>query len=306
MQNEIKKVIVCIPAFNEETTLASILDKISLSYPPERTRAKGFRVEILVVNDGSTDRTETIAASKNVMVISHSKNLGLGAATRTGLETAYEMGADIAVKFDADFQHVSEDIEKVLMPILENQADICWGSRFKGTIHYNMPFIRYTGNQFFTWLMNKLTNYDISDGQTGIFACARKYLAIFEIYGDYNSNQQLLLDANYKHMRYAEVPVDFYERGGGKSFVNLSYPFRVIPNILRVIVYANPLKVFGGVGLLMMGAALCIVALWYLEQWTGLGIPFFPPRNSSLTLFLSGLQTCFFGVLCDLILKKRR
>ena len=302
-----KKVVVFIPALNEEETIASVIDKVYELYSKERTIHRGYIVEILVINDGSTDRTEEIVCSKGVKVISHPKNLGLGAATRTAMEVAYKDGADVAVKLDADYQHDPEDIAKVALPILENRADICWGSRFTGKVNYNMPLIRYVGNKFFTWLMNRLTDYDISDAQTGLMAYGKKYLAVFELHGNYNPPQQLLMDANYKHMRYAEVPVVFNKRSFGKSFVNLTYPFQVVPDIIRIIFFANPLKVFGVLGLIMIGLSLlmlvsCIVN--YLFQVKYLSFIFVP--NLALILFISGLQTLFFGILADLIIKKRK
>ncbi|MCP4373422.1 MAG: glycosyltransferase family 2 protein [Deltaproteobacteria bacterium] len=308
--DKLKKVMIFIPAFNEEASIVTVIDKVQELYPEERTRLKGYIIEILVVNDGSQDKTEEIVLSKNVALISHPKNLGLGAATRTGMETAYEMGADAAVKLDADFQHDPEDIEKVIIPLLENKADICWGSRFAGHIEYKMPFTRYVGNHFFTWLMNRLTDYDISDAQTGLMAYGRKYLAVFELHGNYNPPQQLLMDANYKHMRYAEVPVVFHERTKGESFVSLKYPFKVIPNMIRVMIFANPMKIFGCLGLLMILLSLSIVSFWtlgaLLDNPSLQHIPILSISNLALILFISGLQTLFFGILADLIVKKRK
>lgn len=302
--DNLKKVVVYIPAFNEEDNIELVIDKIRELYRLELTESKGYFVEIICVNDGSTDKTEAKAKAKGIRVISHNRNLGLGAASRTSLETAYEIGADVAVKFDADLQYDPSDIEKVIMPLLKGEADVCWGSRVKGKINYKMPFIRFTGNKFFTWLLNKLTCYSISDAQSGLKAFNRKYLTVFEIPGNYNSNQQLLIDANYKHMKYTEVPVAFYARTKGKSFVSLKYPFRVIPNIIRVIIYADPLKVFGYLGLSMVATSVLIVAIWVIGYYLNVEIKF--PRNIALLLFLSGVQIMFFGILADLIIKKRK
>ncbi len=304
--NDLKKVVIFIPALNEEDSIASVIDKVHELYARERTQTNGYFAEILVVNDGSTDKTEEIALSKQVAVVSHPKNLGLGAATRTAMETTYEMGADVAVKLDADFQHDPEDIERVILPILENKADICWGSRFAGQIHYKMPFIRYVGNHFFTWLMNKLTDYDISDAQTGLMAYGKKYLAVFELHGNYNPPQQLLMDANYKHMRYAEVPVVFNQRTTGTSFVSLKYPFYVLINIFRILVYANPLKTFGSIGILCIIASFLYFILYILTQRFGWPLSSLFVNSLSLALLIIGFQSFFFGILADLIVKKRK
>lgn len=310
VEEKLRKVTVFIPAFNEEESIASVIDKVRELYTKDITQSKGYFVEILVVNDGSTDKTEEIAKSRGVKIVSHLRNLGLGGAVRTALQTAYAMGTDIAVKIDADLQYDPADIEKVISPLLEDKADICWGSRFAGDITFKMPFIRYVGNKFFTWLLNILTDYKISDAQSGLKAFGRRYLAIFEIHGNYNSNQQILLDANFKHMRYAEVPITFIPRSSGESFVNLKYPFKVILNIIRVLVYANPLKVFGTIGITMIFFSLLQIFLWWIGNLIEYNIlekvPILGLKNLALLLFLAGVQTLFFGILADLIVKRRK
>ena len=101
-------------------------------------------------------------------------------------------------------------------------------------------------------------------------------------------------------MKYAEVPVVFNMRKEGESFVNLSYPFKVIPNVLRVITFSNPLKVFGIMGGKLVFFSILISILWL----TGVILVF--PDTTVVILFLSGLQTFFFGILADLIIKKRK
>ena len=301
----LKKVLVFIPAFNEEESIESVIQQVSNLFPEEKTRSKGFFIQLLIVNDGSTDQTEEIAKSKGIKVISHPRNLGLGAATRTGMANAFEAGADIAIKLDADLQHDPADIENVILPILENKADICWGSRITGEITYRMPMIRKYGNRFFTWLMNQLTCYTISDAQTGMMAFGRKYLSIFEIHGNYNPPQQLLIDAHSKFMRYMEVPVTFYPRKTGKSFISLKYPLIVVLNIIRVIIYANPLRVFSICGLTLIGFSVGYLLLSKATQSFGWDLSFLFLKSLGLVTMILGVQTIFFGILADLIIKKR-
>lgn len=304
--HNLKKIVIFIPAFNEEGSIASVIEAVRAMYPLEVTRPRGYYMEPLVVNDGSTDKTEAIVASKGIKLIAHAKNLGLGAATRTAMETAYEMGADVAVKLDADFQHDPADLEKVILPILEDKADICWGSRFTGKINYKMPLIRYVGNKFFTWLMNQLTDYVVTDAQTGLMAFGRKYLAIFEIHGNYNPPQQLLIDANSKYMRYAEAPSVFHPRTTGKSFVSLKYPFYVLANIFRILVYANPLKVFSTIGLVFIIFSIGYYILSQLAKIYSWDISLIFIPNLGLITIILGVQSLFFGILADLIIKKRK
>jgi glycosyltransferase involved in cell wall biosynthesis len=302
MSDTLKRVIVFIPAYNEEDKIVEVIQRIQQCY--RESEQKGFRVEILVVDDGSTDKTVERARDAGVsLIVSHPYNLGLGAATRTGMKTAYELGGDIALKMDADFQHDPADIEKVIQPILENRADIVFGSRFTGNITYKMPLHRKWGNLVFTWLMRKLTNWKITDAQTGLMVYARKYLADFNIVSDYNAPQQILIDAYNKHMRYMEVPVVFHPRTTGRSFVTYKYPFKVLPAIIRLLVLVNPLKVFIPVGSSLILGALLFFAIdgYFYLQDTNYKIH----DASIVTIFLSGIQIILFGLLADAISHKK-
>lgn len=304
--HDFKKVVIFIPCFNEEKTIGIAIDKVKKLYPLELTQQKGYYVELLVVNDGSTDRTEEIASSKGVKVVTHQWNMGLGGAVRTAMEAAYEMNADIAVKLDADLQHPPEDIEKVTIPVLNDKTDLCLGSRFAGKIHYKMPLIRRWGNRFFTWLTNRLTAYKISDAQTGLFACNRKYLSIFDVHGNYNVAQQLLVDAHNKHMRYYEVPVDFFARTTGNSFVSLRYPFHVLTNIFRILTFTNPLKVFSIIGISLIAFSFLYFAFSVIAEKLKWDISFIFVDKLSLAALIVGMQSLFFGVLADMIIHKRK
>lgn len=290
-------VVIMIPAHNEEQSIANVIKKIQEKYI---TQSKTYWVEIIVVDDGSSDNTAKIAKAAGVSkIISHIKNRGLGAATRIGLQRAYEMGADVAVKIDADFQHDPEDIDKIIQPILEDKADCVFGSRFKGGLKYTMPFHRAIGNRFFSFLVSKLTGLKITDAQTGLMAFSRRYLKKFEMISDYNETQQLIMDASGKHMRIIEIPVVFYRRQTGKSFISWRYPIKVLPTIIRFFCYANPLKIFLPLGTLLIvaGAALGIKIMLHGEG-------FFGDATISI-LIIGGIQTILFGMLADMIGTKR-
>jgi len=294
--------VVFIPAFNEEERIGEVIQ--TLRRISADTGAKGCRISIIVVDDGSTDRTVEVARKSGAhRIISHQRNRGLGAATRSGLEAALEMDADVAVKLDADFQHDPKDIEAVIQPILENRADIVYGSRFAGRIHYRMPLVRRLGNRFFTWLMRRLTGWPITDAQTGLMAYGRKYLDGFNMPGDYNPPHQTITDAFHRNLRYAEVPASFYPRTTGKSFVSLKYPFHAFLQLFRTLTLVCPLKVFVPLGLAscMIGASVgAVEVVLYLA---GLLVRF---HDATVAILISfGLQCLFFGLLADLVIKKR-
>ena len=294
-------VVVFIPAYNEENSIGEVIGKISKKYISNRER--DFILDILVVNDGSKDKTVEIAKKAGIRkIVSHLHNRGLGAATRTGMQTAYEMGADIAVKIDADMQNPPEDIEKIIRPILDDRADCVFGTRLTGGLQYKMPLYRDWGNKFFAWLVSKITGLKVTDATTGLMAFHKKYLKVFNIIKDYNETQQLIIDSWGKHMRVIEVPTDFHKREGGKSFIKMGfkYPANVLPTMLRMYIHFKPLRFFLTIGLfcLVLGIATAIHILLKEETFFG---------DATITiLVIVGFQIIFFGLLADQISYRRK
>jgi len=299
----LKKIIVVVPAHNEAEKIADTISELLAVRPA--IEALGYDFSVYLVNDGSRDDTADRAKEAGAhRIIHHISNQGLGAAVRTGLIAARAEQADIVIKFDADLQHDPKDIETLIQPILKDAADVVYGSRFEN-IAYKMPWIRRMGNSFFTCLMRWLTGWDLKDSQPGIFAVSSTYLQDFYLPGDYNYTQQILLDAYHKGMRFTHVPVTFRKRSTGDSFVSLRYPFRVLPQLIQVLVGVKPLRIFGpiGLGFLLVGA---ITFAFNVSNWffggTGKVVE---NVNAVLGFSLFGLQTLFFGLLADLIVKSR-
>jgi len=253
------KIVIFIPAYNEAETIGSVLDEINKLY-------SNIHVEVLVIDDGSSDATALIGLAKGAKVIQHPYNMGLGASTRTGLRRALELDADIAVKIDADFQHDPKDILEVIKPITEDRADVVFGSRFMGGLKYKMPLYRAVGNRFFSWAVSKLTGLKVTDGQTGLMAFSKRYLKEFNIISNYNETQQLIIDAWRKHFRVIEVPVVFHKRKGGKSFISFKYPFKVIPTLVRLFMQSDPLKFF-----MILGSVMFLAGLFFRMDATMVG-----------------------------------
>lgn len=298
------RLVVVVPAFNEAKSIEETIRGLRTVEP--RLAEIGVDLSVYVIDDGSTDATGVLARGAGAdRVLKHRVNQGLGAAVRTGLRAARDEGFDLLVKVDADLQHRPEEIVDLVSPILEDQADIVYGNRMEG-IQYPMPFLRRVGNLVFSWLMRWLTQWPLKDSQPGIFAVSGEYLRVFNIPGDYNYTQQVLLDAYHKHMRFEHVPVTFRERTSGRSFVSLKYPLKVLPQILLVIVSIKPLKIFVPIGLafVLLGCGVFSVQL----VWWWLGHTSRPVENVNLVLGsgLFGVQTVFFGILAELVVQARR
>ncbi|WP_047150310.1 glycosyltransferase family 2 protein [Aneurinibacillus tyrosinisolvens] len=222
-----KKLIVVIPAFNEEASIAKVIKKIPRHFSPQ------VKVEVLVVNDGSVDQTVSIAKEAGAeYILSFSVNRGLGAAVREGLKEAYRMGADLAVMIDADDEYPADHIPRVAAPILTKEADYVLASRFKRRVR-GMKVYRRLGNYFFTLLQVLLLKRWLSDGQTGLRAFSRSVLRDMDIIHDYNYAQVMTINIVGQGYRLSEVDIPYKVRETGKSFITFRYVFKVFPAIWR-------------------------------------------------------------------------
>lgn len=299
-----KKLIVVVPAYNEQETIQETITSIKAA--DDDIRKAGCELLVYVVNDGSTDKTASLAQAAGAdRIIKHKVNLGLGAAVRSGLAAAKKDGADIAVKFDADRQHDPNDIVHLIEPIMNDEADIVYGNRFD-RIEYNMPLVRKTGNKIFTKLMGMLTGWPLKDSQPGIFAVNRDYLVVFNVPGDYNYTQQILLDAYHQGMRFAHVPVTFRRRTAGASFVSMKYPLKVLPQLILVIISIKPMKFFLPVGLLFIFIAASVFSVEFVLWLLGKISEPVEHANAVLGCAFLGLQTFFFGLLAELIITMKK
>ncbi len=215
-----------VPAKDEEATIGVLLDRIT------GVRVEGCEICLIVVDDGSTDRTAAIARSKRAEVVRHPQNRGLGAAVRTGLRAAVEGSADVVAYLDADLEYYPEDIPRLVEPILRGRADYVLGSRFRGGVQ-GMRFYRRAGNFAFTLLLVLLTRRYMTDGQTGMRAFSRRAAASAEIIHDYNYAQVLTLDLLRKDFALEEVSIRYRLREHGDSFISWRYPAKVLPAIWR-------------------------------------------------------------------------
>jgi glycosyltransferase involved in cell wall biosynthesis len=295
--------VVVIPAYNEVDNVEQVICGIASLRPLLLER--GLALKLIVVNDGSADGTAQAAEAAGAdRVITHRQNQGLGAAVRSGLDAAASEGAHVFLKIDADLQHNPEDILSVIAPIVAGDADLVYGERFS-KISYKMPTLRRAGNIAFRGLMRWLTKWPIQDSQPGIFAVSSAYLEVYDIPGDYNYTQQILLDAYLKGMRFTQVSVDFEPRRAGKSFISLLYPFKVLPQIILVIAMSKPMKIFGSCGVLFLLLGITVFAVQF-GQWL-FGAANKPVANVNLVLgaFLFGLQMLFFGILAKLVVLTR-
>jgi hypothetical protein len=220
-----REILIIIPAYNEEGGIRGVLHNV----PKE---VLGCEVKTVVVDDGSADATEAIALEEGLPVVRHVVNRGQGDALRTGFAIAQLERADIVINLDADGQYKPEEIERLVKPIIEDEADFVLGSRFMG-FYEEAGSVRHVGVVFFSKLISLLTGTRISDCTNGFRAIRVSELHKLDLREDRFNATEIILEALKKQLRFAQVPVTMLGRAAGetKKPPKLAYPlgvFRVI------------------------------------------------------------------------------
>jgi len=222
------KILVIIPAHNESKNIVDLLkkfDKVTLS------------IDIVVIDDASQDNTSTIAQNMGAKIIRLPFNLGIGGTMQTGYLYAYYNDYDITVQVDGDGQHNPGDIETLVNPIINNEADMVIGSRFIEFKGFQSSYIRQLGIKYFENLIYLITGNRYTDPTSGFRACNRKVFANFVKYYpcDYPEPESLVTISR-KKLKVIEVPTVMNERKEGqssiRSFKILYYMFKVTLAIL--------------------------------------------------------------------------
>jgi glycosyltransferase involved in cell wall biosynthesis len=218
-----RECVIVIPVYNEEKNLRAIVEEI---------HGNGIPLDIIAVDDGSTDRSRELLESLQVTVISHPLNLGYGAAVQTGLRHAVSKGYKTVVLMDADGQHMPSEIPN-LLTALDKGADIVIGSRFLGEhSDYQVPFLRRIGIVFFSVLAKMLSGTKICDVTSGFQAMQRnvaQFLA--EEYPVDFPDAEVIISLGLRKFRIVEVPARFRKREHGSSMYSsfwraIYYPFK--------------------------------------------------------------------------------
>jgi hypothetical protein len=205
--------IAIVPALNEEAAVAGVIDEL---------RAFDPGLVIVVVDDGSVDRTAAVAAARGARVLRLPFNLGIGGAVQTGFRYAFERGYDIAVRVDGDGQHDPSQLSLVLEPVLRGEADIVVGSRFAGgdLDGYRSSRPRRVGIRLLASVVSRIVGQRVTDTTSGFQALNREGIALFarDYPHDYPEVEATVLVFRHR-LRLREVPVSMRERGGGRSSI---------------------------------------------------------------------------------------
>lgn len=248
MTTQSKTLVVFIPAFNEDRSIAATISAVPRSLP-------GIdKVSIVVVDDGSTDDTANAATAAGATVISHGRNLGLADAFRTGIRACLQLHATLAVSIDADLQFDPEDIRHLVVPVLNDEADFVVGDRFSDSGRpAHMPAVKYVGNKLMTWAVNRLARTDFSDVSSGYRVYSREALLHLNVQSSFTYTQESFIELAAKGLRIQQLPVRiryFEDRKSRISSNLVRYGLRTGLTILRTTRDYAPFNVFGTLALM--------------------------------------------------------
>lgn len=243
------KLVIMVAAYNEEEKIEELILKIP-------RKISGFnKIEVLVIDDGSLDRTVDLALNAGAdKIISHKYNMGIGAAFMTGIKNAIKMNADVVVKIDADLQFDPKLIPDLTVPILNNQLDAVVGSRFLDNKVKGIPKSKYIGNKIFTKVISIITGQKFTDTQSGFIAYSKEAISNITVINEFTFVHEALLDLKFKGFRIGEVsvPVTYFPDRKSRVVKSLSnYSYRATSIILRTLVYHRPIFTFGILGAIL-------------------------------------------------------
>jgi glycosyltransferase involved in cell wall biosynthesis len=204
--------LAIVPALNEQESVGRVIDELRCFDPG---------LDVVVVDDGSTDRTAGIADDRGARVVRLPFNLGIGGAMQTGFRYAFEHGYDVAVQVDGDGQHDPAELAKILAPVVAGEADLVVGSRFTGDGEFRSTALRRVGIRVFAWTVSRIVGQRVTDTTSGFRAVGRRGIALFaaDYPHDYPEVEATVMVAKAR-LRLLEVPVSMRERAGGQSSIS--------------------------------------------------------------------------------------
>jgi len=291
------KLIVQIPCFNEEETLPQTVRDIP-------RQIDGIdQVEILVIDDGSTDRTLAVAREIGVdHIIRNSKNAGLAQTFKTGIDACLRLGADIIVNTDGDNQYKGQDILKLIAPIIEGTADIVIGDRQTDKVeHFSRS--KKKMQKLGSFVVRMLSKTEVRDAVSGFRAFKRSAAMQMNIVSPFSYTIEIVIQAGKKHLSVDSVPI------GTNPKTRDSRLFKSIPQFLRnqlatiVRMYTmyQPLKVFFYLGCLLMAIGLVPSLRFLFFYLTGSGSGHVQSLIFAAVMFIIGFQLFIIGLVADVI-----
>jgi len=296
------KLIIQIPCFNEEENLA-----ITLRELPRKLEGID-KIEWLVINDGSTDKTVEVAKENNVdHILSFSHNKGLAKAFMGGLIESLKLGADIIVNLDADNQYCAEDIPKLIEPILNSEAEIVIGERpISQTAHFSIPkkILQKVGSS----VVRLLSNTQIPDAPSGFRAISREAAFQINVFNDYTYTLEMIIEAGQKGIPIKSVPVRTNNPLRESRLITsiTKYMGYSALTIIRSFMTYKPLRFFFILGSILLTSGLFVGTRWLLLFLGGPQASSIPSLILTAILLILGFILIIFGLIADLMSVNRK
>ncbi len=282
-------VSIVVPVYNEEAALSRVLDAIE-----QAMQASGYPHEMLVIDDGCTDRSAEIAAAMGARVIRHATNRGYGSAIRTGIR---EAAGQIIVITDADGTYPNSEIPSLLDRL--DRHDLIVGAR--RSEQGSARLLRAPAKRFIRWLARVLTRAEIQDLNSGLRAfrkeIAERYLNLLP--PGFSCSATLTMIFLCEGYEVAYVPIDYYPRVGRSKFHPIRDTANFVALVWRMIFYFNPLRILGPLSVFLIALSVA-KAIYDMVAYR------FHIATSTVLMFSLALQSLVIGLVADLIIKRSR
>ena len=295
------KLVVQIPCLNEEESLPAALRAIP-------RRIEGIdEVLILVIDDGSKDRTREVALANGAdHVLRFTRHKGLASGFMAGLDASLKLGADIIVNTDADNQYPAADIPRLIAPILRGEADMTIGDRQVSEVAH-FSWMKQRLQMLGSWVVRKVSGTDVPDTTSGFRALSREAALRINIVSEFTYTLESIIQAGKKRLAIAHMPIEAKHTRPSRLFGSTGeYVKRSVATILRIYAMYEPFKVFMILGGLLFsaGAILGLRYAWF--WWQGAITGHFQSAILSVLLLILGFQTLQWGLMADLIASNRK
>lgn len=296
------KLIIQIPCYNEEDTLA-----ITLSELPKKIDGID-EIQILVIDDGSIDKTVDIARQngvKNFAILPN--NLGLAKAFSAGLSKALELGADIIVNTDADNQYCADDIEKLVRPIIETRADIVIGARSIENIKH-FSFVKKVLQKSGSWVMRLVSSTTVADATSGFRAFSRDAALRINVFDNYTYTLETIIQAKAKSLEIISVPVKVNQELRKSKLIknNFDYIRRSIFTMIRMFIVYRPFRFFALIGCIFLIPGILLGVRFLYSYFNHAGSGHIQSLILAAVLIITGVQIGLIAVLADLLSINRK
>lgn len=296
------KLVIQIPCYNEEKSLP-----VTLADLPKHINGVD-EIEVLIINDGSTDKTVQVAKEHGIKhIVEMPHNCGLAKAFVAGINSSLALGADIIVNTDADNQYCASDIEKLIQPILNNEADIVIGSRPVSQIEHFSPLKKLL-QKLGSCVMRMVSSTSVEDAPSGFRAFSRNAALQLNVFDNYTYTLETIIQARAKGLQLVCVPISVNPDLRESKLVKNMFDYirRSVFTMLRMFIIYRPFRFFSILAGLFLFIGMLIGArfLWYYMSGNGTG--HIQSLILSAILIITGVQVGVIGVLSELLAINRK